>query len=96
MLACVSFDLEFIAILLMPLGICYLCSMYDVLLMICDKQKNFYATVIRNIIVLAVSIIYLSLLGTFDPTLIKMCSIPILVSIVAISSHYIREFEPAR
>ena len=96
MIACISFDFGFIAMLLMPLGICYLFSMYDVLLMICDKQKNFYATAIRNLIVIIISIIYLALLGTFDPTLTKMCSIPILVSICAIGSHYIREFEPIR
>ncbi len=96
MIACVSFSFGFIAFLLAPLGLCYLCSMYDVMLMICDKQKNFSGTATRNIIVMGISIFYIALIGTFDPTIIKMCGIPILVSICAICSHYFKECETAK
>lgn len=96
MIACMSISFGFIAVILAPLGICYLFSMYDLMLMICDKQKNFSGTVIRNIIVIGISIFYIALIGTFDPTVIKMCGIPILVSVCVISSLYLKNNELAR
>ena len=88
MLACVSFDWEFLLILLAPLAFCYVCSLYDVLLMICDKQRSFAGTQVRNFLVIGVCSFYLMTLGLKDPFLLGICGIPIFVSILAIIIHY--------
>ena len=88
MIACVSFGWEFFVMLLVPLGICYIFSMYDMLLMICDKQGSFAATQVRNFTVIGICSFYLMSIGISDPFISGICGIPIFVSVLAIIIHY--------
>ena len=96
MIACMSVSFGLIAVLLAPLGICYLFTMYDVVLLICDKHKSFYSAITRNVIVIGICTVYFALAGTSDPTIIKYCGIPIMVSVCVIGSLYLKKNEPAR
>lgn len=96
MIACGSPDFGMIFILLGLLGICYLNSMHDMLRMICDSQRNFKSTLIRNSIVISFCSFHLLQIGVSDTLILGLCGIPILSSVSAILTHYLKVSEAKR
>ena len=92
MIACVSFSPGFIIMLLAPIALCYISTCYDVLTLICDKQKSMGSILVRNIPVVAVCAFYLIQIYN-DPFIFLICGFPIIVALITYSIQLMKESE---
>lgn len=92
MIACVSFSPGLIFLLLAPLALCYISTCYDVLTLICDKQKSMGSILARNIPVVSICSFYLVQIYS-EPTIALICGFPIIVAIITYSIQLLKESE---
>ena len=92
MIACVSFDFGFLLlILLAPLGLCYLNSMYEVIRLICDKVELTAGLIARNVICIIICLLFIIVLGRNGGELLLYFLIPLITSSTAIFVAHAKE-----
>ena len=92
MIACGTPDFGFIFLLLAPLALCYISTCYDVLTLICDKQKSMGSILARNIPVVSICSFYLVQIYS-EPKIALICGFPIIVAIITYSIQLLKESE---
>ena len=92
MIACGTPDFGLIFLLLAPLALCYISTCYDVLTLICDKQKSMGSILARNIPVVSICSFYLIQIYN-EPKISLICGFPIVVALVTFTIQKIKETE---
>lgn len=91
MIACGSPDLGMIAMILAPLGLCYLNSMFEVVRLICDKVSMTSGVIARNYLSIIICSIYIITIGRLDSELLAVSGIPLLVSLITLITAYAKK-----
>lgn len=91
MIACISVDFGFLFIVLAPLGLCYINSMFDVVRIICDKVTLSPGFIVRNILSLIICLFYIISVGRLNSEMFAMSIVPLLTSIIGLSVAFLKE-----